>query len=156
MPCLLGQLQQTSFARNDGLVGEVHSQNRADRVQDVAAQGTTGVAGTLLVLVVPRPRARNSVRTSVHLGWPELYTCRPIRGNPFRVPDPSRVSKHLEVKPMALILRVHLCLASYKPFSVVRHVIYLALNRLCQSVGPRRQLHRPRHPRIARYTSYSS
>ena len=50
---------------NDGLVGEVHSQNRADRVhaQDVAAQGTTGVAGTLLVLAVHRPRARH-----VHLG----------------------------------------------------------------------------------------
>ena len=60
---LAGQLQQTSFARNDGLVGEVHSQNRADRVQDVAAQGTTGVAGTLLVLAVHRPRARH-----VHLG----------------------------------------------------------------------------------------
>ena len=31
-PCLPGQLQQTSFARNDGLVGEVHSQKGADRV----------------------------------------------------------------------------------------------------------------------------
>ena len=62
---------------------------------------------------------------------------RPIRVNAFRVPDPSRVSKHLQVKPMALILRVHLCLASYKPFPVVRQVISLAMNRLCQSLGPR-------------------
>ena len=76
-----------------------------------------------------------SARTG-HLGWARHTRC-PIRGNAFHVPDPPRVSKHLQVKPMALILSVYLCLASYRPFPVVRQVIYLALNRLCQSVGPR-------------------
>ena len=68
---------------------------------------------------------------------PELHTCRPIRGKAFRVPDPSP-SSVIQVKPMALILRVHLCLALYKSFPLVRQVIYLAVNRLCQSVGASR------------------